>query len=136
MITIYLRQAALLPADPSQDQSENQNQDRTQIENQDGAQIENQDGTQIENQIERVTSWASAEVPMRAEASPREATMRTIALVLYLSYTSEPSILIVTRGCPGVFFNSLSHAGVQEYVQIYCRTRVSRSIFIFYIEHY
>ena len=92
MITIHLRQAALLPADPSQDQSENQNQDRTQIENQDGAQIENQDGTQIENQIERVTSSASAEVPMRAEASPREATMRTIALVLYLSYTSEPSI--------------------------------------------
>ena len=82
MITIFHRQAALLPADPSQDLSENQNQDRTQIEN--------QDGTQIENQIERVTSLA--EVPMRAEANPRETTMRTIALVLYLSHSYEPSI--------------------------------------------
>ena len=37
--------------------------------------------------------------------------------------------LNVARGCPGVFPNWMSHAGVKEYFQIECRTRVSRSIF-------
>merc|ERR1711973_435519 len=38
-------------------------------------------------------------------------------------------ILTVVRGGPGLFSNSLSHAGDQEYFLIDCRTRVSRSIF-------
>ena len=37
--------------------------------------------------------------------------------------------LTVARGCSEVFSNSLSHAGVQDYFQIDCRTRGSRTIF-------
>ena len=36
--------------------------------------------------------------------------------------------LTVPRGCPGVFSNSLSHAGVQEYFQIDYRKRGSKSM--------
>ena len=38
-------------------------------------------------------------------------------------------LFTVTSGCPGVFSNSLLHAGVQEYFLIHCRTQLSRSIF-------
>ena len=37
--------------------------------------------------------------------------------------------MTVACGCPGVYSNWLSHAVVQEYFQIYCIIRVSRSIF-------
>ena len=36
--------------------------------------------------------------------------------------------MTVALRCPGVFSNSLSHADVQEYFQIDCRTRGSRSM--------
>ena len=37
--------------------------------------------------------------------------------------------LLCTRGCPRVFSNWLSYAGVQDFFPSDCRTRVSRSIF-------